>query len=130
MTLVSIVIPHFNRANTIQRCLDSVLAQRYTDYECLVIDDGSQKEEIRLLEKIVGRLDDERFKIIYHRQNLGGGAARNTGIENAKGEYIAFLDSDDEWTSEKLSKQLSFMVDNRVEFSSCQSEVHLSLIHI
>ena len=124
MTLVSIVIPHFNRAETMTRCLNSVLTQSYQNYECLVIDDGSKEEELQFLKRIIETLNDRRFRLILHAHNKGGGAARNTGIENAEGEFIAFLDSDDEWRSDKLSKQLSFMIDNSIVFSSCQSEVH------
>lgn len=100
---VSIIIPTYNRARLVCLAIDSILAQDYTDYEIIVVDDGSTDETAAALEKYSGA-------IRYVRQeNRGFGAARNRGLDEAKGEYLAFLDSDDLWTAGKLSIQVEIM---------------------
>ena len=93
--LVSIIIPTFNRAHLIGETLDSVLAQTYQNWECIVVDDGSTDTTGRLMEGYIEK--DARFQY-YHRPEdrlPGGNAARNYGIEVSRGEYVNFLDSDD-----------------------------------
>ena len=121
---VSVIIPFFNRSHTIERCLISVQQQTCEDFECLIVNDGSQPPESQSLRSTVAELQDHRFQIIEMSKNLGGGAARNQGIERARGEYVAFLDSDDEWLPQKLEKQLEFSVNEQQAFVSCQSFVH------
>ncbi len=99
---VSVVIPTYNRAHLLGRAIQSVLDQTYRDFELIVVDDGSTDNT----EEVVEGLSDERVKYIRHEKNKGGAAARNTGIKAAKGQYIAFQDSDDEWLPEKLEKQM------------------------
>jgi len=99
---VTVVIPTFNRAAKTVRAIRSVLGQTCQDWELIVIDDGSTDGT----EQAVRRIADNRIRYIRHERNLGAGAARNTGIRCAQGEYIAFLDSDDEWLPEKLQKDL------------------------
>lgn len=102
MTTISAVIPTYNRSNEVGRAIGSVLSQTYEDLECIVVDDGSSDhttEKVRAFQ-------DSRVKYLKHETNRGVSAARNTGIEAAKGEYIAFLDSDDEWKADKIEKQL------------------------
>jgi hypothetical protein len=99
---VTVVIPTFNRASKIGRAIRSVLGQTCQDWELIVVDDASTDGT----EEAVKRMADNRIKYIRHERNRGGGAARNTGIRCAQGEYIAFLDSDDEWLAEKLQKDL------------------------
>ena len=124
MIRVSVIIPFFNRSHTIERCLISVQKQTLSDFECLIIDDGSDTNEALALQAITSGLSDQRFRIITLQRNRGGGAARNAGIEQAQGEYIAFLDSDDEWLTTKLEKQLQFSFAQGLPFISCQSYVH------
>ncbi|MDH0170902.1 glycosyltransferase [Stenotrophomonas sp. GD04145] len=95
----SIVIPTYNRSSTILPTLLSVQGQTFSDFECIIVDDGSK--DVDALTKLVDQLADRRFRVIQ-RPNGGGGAARNTGIEAAVGLYIAFLDSDDFFVPEKL----------------------------
>jgi glycosyltransferase involved in cell wall biosynthesis len=84
------------------RAIKSVLEQSFTDFELIVVDDASMDETQQLLAEI----KDTRIKIIRHEKNKGAPAARNTGIKASIGEYIGFLDDDDEWLPEKLEKQL------------------------
>jgi len=103
---VSVVVPFYNRENTIGRTISSVLKQTFEDWELVIVDDGS--DDNNLLVRIVNQFDDSRIQVLFQKQNLGGGAARNIGMLAAKGEYIAFLDSDDEWENNKLEKQVEF----------------------
>lgn len=109
---VSVIIPTYNRAERICRAVDSVLAQKFVDFECLVVDDGSTDETADKLAKY----DDPRLKLLW-RENGGVSAARNFGIEKSCGEFIALLDSDDEWVPEKLLKQIRYMEDGGFEIS-------------
>lgn len=101
---VSIIIPTYNRAHLVGRAIQSVLNQTYQDFEIIVVDDGS----VDNTEEIVGEFQrrDKRVKYLKHKVNKGGSAARNTGIKASRGEYIAFLDSDDEWLPRKLQLQM------------------------
>ena len=88
----SIVLPIYNVERYLQRCLDSVLGQTYKNYEVIMVDDGSTDNCPAICDNYAAR--DTRIKVI-HKQNAGLGMARNTGIENATGDYICFFDSDD-----------------------------------
>jgi glycosyltransferase involved in cell wall biosynthesis len=100
--LVSVVIPTYNDADVLPRALSSVLEQSYTQTEIIVVDDCSPDNT----SKIVQSFDDDRISYIKHSKNMGGSAARNTGIQASSGEFIGFLDSDDRWLGSKLSSQL------------------------
>lgn len=91
MPFFSVIIPTYNRAVLLAEALDSVFAQEFTDYEVLVVDDGSTDETMGILSSYGNRIR------IFRQDNRGPGAARNLGIQNAVGEYVAFLDSDDLW---------------------------------
>ncbi len=101
---VSIVIPTYNRAHLVGRSVKSVLNQNYQDFEIIIVDDGSSDNTEDVIEKF--QEQDDRIKYIRHKTNRGGAVARNTGIQAAKGKYIAFQDSDDTWEPEKLEKQM------------------------
>lgn len=101
---VSVIIPVYNRANMIAEAVSSVLTQTYTDLECIVYDDGSTDGSYDAASSIV----DERLKVLTGR-NRGVSTARNRAVEESKGEFIAFLDSDDLWLPEKLSRQIEYM---------------------
>lgn len=104
MPRVSVIIPTYNRRDYVQEAIDSVLAQTFTDYEIIVIDDGSTDGTGEALRARYGD------RIHYEWQgNQGESVARNRGIELARGEYIAFLDSDDLWLPEKLEKQVAYL---------------------
>jgi glycosyltransferase involved in cell wall biosynthesis len=89
---VSIIIPLYNKAPYVRRALESIAAQSLSDFEVIVIDDGSTDDGAA----IVAGYSDARYRLI-HQANAGPGAARNTGIAQSRGEFIAFLDADDEW---------------------------------
>jgi glycosyltransferase involved in cell wall biosynthesis len=100
---VSVVIPAYNCSAKVKEAIESVLAQTYTDYEVVVIDDGSTDDT----EPVVRSFGD---RVVYFRQNnQGAGTARNSGIKRSSGEYIAFLDSDDLWSPEKLDEQIPLL---------------------
>src|SRR5207245_118000 len=97
----SVIVATHNRADTIRRCLYSALGPTVTTYEVIVVDDASTDDTT----SVVKSISDERLQLITMSSNKGAQAARNVGIKNAKGDYIAFLDSDDEWVPEKLEWQ-------------------------
>jgi glycosyltransferase involved in cell wall biosynthesis len=101
--LVSVIIPTYNRAHIIGRAIESVLKQTHTNFELIIIDDGSTDNTA----EVVKSFDDERIKYIKHERNKGVATARNTGIGVSGGSYIAFQDSDDEWLPQKLEKQMA-----------------------
>jgi len=100
--LISVIIPTYNRAKSITRSIITVLNQTYENYELIVIDDCSTDST----KKILQSFSDKRIIYVRHLYNQGAAAARNTGIKIAKGKYIAFQDSDDEWLPKKLEKQM------------------------
>lgn len=102
MARVSVIIPTYNRDYIIEQSIQSVLDQTYTDFELIVVDDGSTDDTSELVEAIVAK--DKRVKLIHTPGNLGAAGARNFGIQYADGELIAFEDSDDFWTRDKLKK--------------------------
>ena len=102
---VSVIIPAYNRANSIGQALDSVGAQTFTDVEVIVVDDGSTDGTADLCEA----RGEARLRTLRHQLNRGAAAARNTGVRAARGHYCAFLDSDDTWYPDKLTRQLAFL---------------------
>ncbi len=103
--LISVIIPTFNRAHVLLRAVDSVLKQSYKNFELIVIDDGSTDHTDELLSSYV-----REGKIQYLKQeNKGVSSARNFGVKSSKGDWLAFLDSDDEWLKGKLQKQVDLL---------------------
>lgn len=100
--LVSVIIPTFNRADTLPRAMMSVLGQSYSNLELLIMDDGSTDNTAEL----VAAINDPRVRYFRLPGNGGASRARNAGLEQARGEFIAFQDSDDEWLMEKLRRQV------------------------
>lgn len=110
--LVSVVIPVYNRADTIKRAVDSVLCQTYKNIELIVVDDGSEDGTVNILEQ----MDKEKVQIVT-QNHRGANAARNLGIKRSKGELVAFQDSDDEWLPDKLESQIAYMAAN--DYKAC-----------
>ena len=104
---VSVVLPTYDRGDVLGRAIESVLAQTYREFELLVVDDGSTDDTAA----VVGSFDDPRITYVEHANNRGACAARNTGIRESTGEFVAFQDSDDEWHPEKLRRQMDAFAD-------------------
>ncbi|HYQ47757.1 MAG TPA: glycosyltransferase family 2 protein [Thermodesulfovibrionales bacterium] len=107
MPSVSIILPVYSRSQTLYRSVRSVLAQSYTDFELIIVDDGSRDETETVARDLA--VGDNRIRYISHETNYGQSKARNTGIAAAQGEYVAFQDSDDEWLPDKLKQQVDEM---------------------
>ena len=99
--IVSIVVPIYNTAQFLRACLDSIISQSYEDFECILVDDGSVDESLEICKEYAHR--DPRF-VVIHQDNLGVSSARNKGIKIARGEYLAFIDSDD-WVDPDYLKE-------------------------
>ena len=116
MTEVSVIIPTFNRGERVLRAVSSVLHQTFTDFEIIVVDDGSVDETRVLLDPF-----RDRIRLIIHPENRGVSAARNSGIKASRSPLIAFLDSDDYWMPEKIEVQVGFFRENP-DAVACQTE--------
>lgn len=112
--LVSIVMPSYNTAPYISDSIQSVLAQDYTNWELLIVDDCSSDDSLEIIKPY---LSDTRIKLFINDQNRGAAFSRNRALREARGKWIAFLDSDDIWLPQKLSKQIGFMERNNYHFS-------------
>lgn len=108
--LVSIITPMYNSERYIEYTIESVLKQTYTDWEMLIIDDCSTDKSADIAKSYAKK--DSRIKYIRVKENRGVSHARNIGLKEAEGQFIAFLDSDDIWNNKKLQKQVEFMKDN------------------
>ncbi len=113
--LISVVVPTFNRENYILESLESVFAQSYPNVEIIVVDDGSDDQSIELLKP----LEKSKRLRLFRQKHAGVSAARNLAVDKARGQYIAFLDSDDLFLPEKLSKQMALF----------QEKPHLGFVH-
>lgn len=113
--LVSVIVPVYNAEDFMCETLDSILAQTYKNIEIICIDDMSKDSSRLIIEDYASRY--ENIRPIILEENGGVSNARNVGIANARGRYIAFLDSDDVWMPEKIEKQIKFMVENKYAFT-------------
>lgn len=114
LPLVSVIIPAYNRMETIERSINSVLNQTYKNIEIIVVDDGSKDDTLTIIEHLnIGNMK------VLKQNHKGANVARNLGISVAKGEFIAFQDSDDEWFSDKLEKQITYMLECGYEACYC-----------
>lgn len=116
--LVSIIMPSWNTGEFITESIQSVLNQTYTNWELIIIDDCSSDDTDQIVESI----NDERIKYLKNEKNCGAALTRNRGLREARGEWIAFLDSDDLWMPEKLEHQIDFMKKNGYSLSFTEYE--------
>lgn len=114
--LVSIIVPVYNARKFIRETLDCVMAQTYTAWELLLIEDVSTDDTVAVIEEYIRKKKEQRIRMIRQPENMGAARARNRGLEEAKGRYIAYLDADDLWEPEKLQHQLLFMEKNEAAF--------------
>ena len=115
MCLVTVIIPYFKKKKYIQDTINTVVSQTYKNLEIIIIYDDTDMSDLNYLKKIAK--SDNRIIIIKNNNNLGAGLSRNEGIKKSSGEYIAFLDADDLWHKEKISKQIYFMKQNYSDIS-------------
>lgn len=113
--LVSIITPTYNSEKYISETIESIQAQTYTNWELLITDDCSMDQTISILKTF--QENDSRIRLFKLEKNQGPGVARNNSIKKAKGNYIAFLDSDDKWSENKLEKQINFMQKYNYSFT-------------
>ena len=118
---VSIIVPVYNAGRFLEQTLQSVFQQDFTDWELLLVNDCSTDNSIEIIRR---HEDDKRIRLINLDKNGGAAVARNQGIALAKGRYIAFLDSDDIWKSDKLSKQVAFMEKEGCAF--CFTQIRMT----
>ena len=114
--MVSIVVPVFNAENYIVQTLQSVMDQSFTDWELILVDDLSTDRSAVLIEEFAREHPEARIRLLYQESNAGAAAARNRGVDEAQGRYIAFLDADDIWYPDKLEKQLNYMQKHEAAF--------------
>ena len=113
---VSVILPVYNRAETLARCVESVRAQTFTDWELVAIDDASSDASVSALEGFA----DPRIRVLRHERNRGPGAARNTALRAARGEFVALIDSDDEWLPRKLEMQMAMIEAGGCDLCGCE----------
>lgn len=131
--MVSIIMPSYNTAKFIKETIESVLAQTYANWELLIVDDCSTDNTDEVVQEYI---NDSRIRYIKNERNCGAALSRNRALQEAKGRWIAFLDSDDLWMHEKLERQIRFMEENGYAFSytnyeeidmeSCQTGVKVT----
>ncbi len=115
MRLISIIIPYYKKKNYIEQTLNSILSQKYKKFEILIIYDDIDKSDLQFLKTL--KKKDSRIKLVINNKNIGAGMSRNKAIKLSKGEFIAFIDSDDLWHPDKLKIQLSFMIRKKISIS-------------
>lgn len=119
--LVSVITPVYNAAAFIEKTVQSVLNQTYTNIEHILVDDCSTDNSEAIITEMIAK--DSRIKYIKLEENSGAAVARNVGIANARGQFVAFIDSDDVWRTDKLEKQISYMQDNKYAFTYTNFEM-------
>ena len=113
--LVSIVTPAYNCEKYIAETIESVLAQTYTNWEMIIVNDKSTDNTLNIIKQYTKL--DKRIKLINLSENSGAAVARNVALDNAKGRFIAFIDSDDRWKKDKLTNQIEYMIKNEYGFT-------------
>lgn len=123
MPTISVIIPTYNHAETLPRAIDSVLAQTFEAFELLIVDDGSTDGTA----DVAAAYEDDRIRYVSHETNRGASVARNTGIDRARGEFMAFLDSDDAWLPTKLERQLACLRRHSEEWVGAYCDARFAL---
>ena len=119
--LVSVIMPSYNSARFVSEAIKSVMNQTYQNWELLITDDCSKDNSVEVINKYTAQ--DSRVKLEALKKNVGAASARNISLEKAKGEYIAFLDSDDTWNLDKLEYQIDFMRKRNLPFTFSNYEI-------
>ena len=112
--IVSVIVPYYNNKKFIKRTINSILKQSYKNFEILLIYDDSSKIDLSYIKK---NFNNKKIRLIINEENFGAAKSRNIAMKKSKGQFIAFLDSDDFWKKDKLKKQLKFMTTYSLNFS-------------
>jgi teichuronic acid biosynthesis glycosyltransferase TuaG len=121
MILVTVIVPYFKKKKFIEKTINSIKSQTYKNLEIIVIYDDEDHADLTLIKKI--KNSDKRIRLIINKKSLGAGRSRNVGINQARANYIAFLDADDFWKKNKIELQLKFMIKNNLEISHTSYEI-------
>ena len=121
MNLVSVVIPYYKKKEYFRETIDSVINQTYKNLEIIIIYDDNEKNDLKYIKDLTSK--DNRIKLIINELNMGVGLSRNEALKIFKGEYVAFLDSDDIWLAEKIEKQINLMENQKILFSHTSYEI-------
>ena len=122
MPAVSVIMPCYNAGEFARQSVESILSQTFSDFELLVVDDGSEDNSVEILKDLARH--DARIKLILHEKNLGVSRSRNDGLHAARGDYVAFCDADDLWKPEKLKCQIGLLSENpSYDVTYCDSQI-------
>ena len=113
--LVSIIIPYYKKKKYILKTINSILNQSYNHFEIIIVYDDENLSDLSYLQELFK--PHKEIRILKNSQTIGAGFSRNRGIENAKGEFIAFIDADDTWKKFKLENQINFMKEKNLKFT-------------
>ena len=111
---VNIILPYYNSSQFLKETINSILNQKFKNWKLIIVDDGSDMYNKQILRKYINH---NKIKIVFLKKNKGAGFCRNLAIKHSKGDYIAFIDSDDIWHKNKLTNQINFMLQNNYEFT-------------
>lgn len=132
MHKVSVVIPAYNSQSSIVRCLQSIVNQTFQLHEVIIVDDGSTDDTVAVIENFIINHQDLEFKV-FQQRNSGPSTARNLGIEKSSGEFIAFLDADDQWLPEKIELQMNVFGNHKDEIvlvsCLCDHPLNITMEH-
>ncbi|WP_299548789.1 glycosyltransferase family 2 protein [Seonamhaeicola sp.] len=119
--IVSIITPTYNSEKFIKQTIESIISQSYKNWELIVVDDASFDSTVAIVEEFI--VNHSNIKLLQNDKNEGAAISRNNGIEAAQGDYIAFLDADDLWKSDKLEKQIEFIKSNNADVCFCSYDL-------
>lgn len=121
MPLVSIIMPNFNKEAYIHQAIESVLLQTHKNWELIIVDNGSTDQSLSIIQNYANK--DKRIQYKIYSESKDSGSVRNQGLKISKGDFIAFLDSDDTWMYDKLEKQIVFMQENSADICTTHTQI-------
>ena len=113
--MISVIMPYYKKVDYVEKSISSVLQQTFKNFEFIIIYDDESKVDLEFIKNLIKR--DNRIRLVINDINLGAGESRNKGIKFSRGEYIAFIDSDDTWFKTKLEEQITFLQTNNLDFT-------------